>query len=76
MTAHALTPEARDRLYAEVARAITAAGTERESLFLARLTLLLFERVGDEARCRDALADALRGLPVPSLSAIRTHNGD
>ena len=65
----ALAPEARDRLYADCARAITEAGTERESLFLARLALLLFEQVGDEARCRAALADALRDLPLPSLSA-------
>lgn len=64
-----LDPDARDRLYAECARAITEAGTERESLFLARLALLLFEQVGDEASCRAALADALRVLPVPSLSA-------
>jgi hypothetical protein len=70
----ALTPDARDHLYAECARAITEAGTARESLFLARLVLLLFEQVGDEARCRAALADALGGLPVPSLSAIHTHN--
>ena len=64
-----LQPDARDRLYAECARAITEAGAERESLFLARLALLLFEQVGDEARCRTALADALWALPVPSLSA-------
>jgi len=64
-----LNPESRDRLYAECARAITEAGRERESLFLARLALLLFEQVGDEPRCREALADALRDLPVPSLSA-------
>lgn len=68
-----LAPEARDRLYADCARAITEAGTERESLFLARLALLLFEQVGDEACCRAALADALRELPVPSLSAT-PHN--
>lgn len=64
-----LHPEARDRLYAECARAISEAGPERESLFLARLALLLFEQVGDEARCRDALAQAMDDLPVPSLSA-------
>ena len=68
----ALAPEARDRLYAECARAITEAGTERESLLLARLALLLFEQVGDEARCRQALADALDALPLPSLSALGT----
>ncbi len=65
----ALTPEARYRLYAECARAISEAGAERESLFLARLALLLFEEVGDEARCQAALADALLDLPQPSLSA-------
>lgn len=65
----ALAPEARDRLYAACANAITEAGEARESLFLARLALLLFEQVGDEARCRQALADALDQLPRPSLSA-------
>ena len=30
------------------------------------------EQVGDEARCRTALADALQDLPVPSLSADPT----
>ena len=64
-----LTLEARDRLYAECARAISEAGAERESLFLARLVLLLFEQLGDEARCWAALVEALRELPVPSLSA-------
>ena len=62
-------PDARDRMYAELARAITEARPERESLFLARLALLLFEAVGDEARCRQAVADALEELPTPSLSA-------
>lgn len=60
---------ARDRLYAECARAISEAGTAREPLFLARLALLLMEQVGDEARCRQALAGALHQLPHPSLSA-------
>jgi hypothetical protein len=64
------TGDARDRVYAECARAISAAGTERESLLLARLALLLFEQIGDEARCRAALAQALHELPVPSLSAL------
>lgn len=64
-----LAADARDRLYAECARAISEAGTAREPLFLARLALLLMEQVGDEARCRQALADALHQLPHPSLSA-------
>ena len=64
-----LTASARDRLYAELAEAIGEAGEAREPLFLARLSLLLFEAVGDERRCRQALADALHELPIPSLSA-------
>lgn len=76
MTPAALAPEARDRLYADSARAVTEAGPARESLFLARLALLLFEQVGDEARCRQALADALDALPVPSLSASEPQQGD
>ena len=68
-TTTVLPPAARDRLYAACANAITEAGAARESLFLARLALLLFEQVGDEARCRQALADALDQLPLPSLSA-------
>jgi hypothetical protein len=75
MTA-SLYPDARDRLYAECAHAISEAGAERESLFLARLALLLFEQVGDESRCRTAMADALRELPLPSLSASIPTIGD
>ncbi len=70
MTTTTLPPGARDRLYAECANAISAAGAVgAESLFLARLALLLFEQVGDEARCREALREALHELPTPSLSA-------
>ena len=69
MNRNILPPEARDRIYAECARAISEAGAERDSLFLARLALLLFEQVGDESRCRQAIDDALKALPIPSLSA-------
>ena len=65
-----LAADARDRLYAACAQAISTAGADRESLFLARLALLLFEEIGDESRCQAALADALRDLPIPSLSAV------
>lgn len=71
---NALPADARDRLYAACARAITEAGAAREALFLARLALLLMEQVGDEARCRQALAEALHALPQPSLSSHA--NGD
>ncbi len=72
MTEHvaALPDDARDRVYSTCAQAITQAGPARESLFLARLALLLFEQVGDEAACRRAIADALQQLPQPSLSAL------
>jgi len=58
-----------DRLYAQCCNAIAAAGRTRESLFLARLVLLLFEQIGDEDRCRAAIQAALHDLPEPSLSA-------
>ena len=61
--------DARDHVYASVAHATTEAGRSREALFLARLTLLLFEQIGDAAACERAIADALRDLPEPSLSA-------
>lgn len=63
-----LTAESRDRLYARCARAVSAAGPDREALFLARLALLLMEQLGDEARCQQALDQALEDLPTPSLS--------
>jgi hypothetical protein len=63
-----LSADARDALYRECALAISAVGRERESLFLARLALLLMEAVGDEARCRQALEAAAREVPAPSLS--------
>jgi hypothetical protein len=58
-----------DRLYAHCSNAIAEAGRERESLFLARLALLLFEQVQDEQRCIAAIDAALQDLPQPSLSA-------
>jgi hypothetical protein len=69
-----LPADARDRLYARCAAATTEAGRSRESLFLARLALLLFEQVGDEERCAGAIDAALRDLPEPSLSAGAADN--
>ncbi|HVL56504.1 MAG TPA: hypothetical protein VM491_08360 [Burkholderiaceae bacterium] len=63
-----LQPNERDALYRECCLAISEAGRERESLFLARLALLLMEQVGDAQRCREAIAEAARDLPLPSLS--------
>ncbi|KAB7591459.1 hypothetical protein [Verminephrobacter eiseniae] len=58
-----------DRIYAHCSNAIAEAGRERESLFLARLALLLFEQVRDEQQCLEAIDAALNELPTPSLSA-------
>jgi hypothetical protein len=60
---------ARDRTYTALAQGISAAGATRETLFLARLALLLCERLGDEAAAGAAIEAALRDLPEPSLSA-------
>lgn len=60
---------ARDRLYTQLAQGVSAAGNSRETLFLARLALLLCERLDDEAAASDAIAAALHQLPEPSLSA-------
>ena len=60
---------ARDRLYTQLALGVSAAGSSRETLFLARLALLLCERLDDEAAASDAIAAALHDLPEPSLSA-------
>ncbi len=65
-----LEESARDRVYTCCARAISQAGLECESLFLARLALLLFEQAGDEALCMQAIDSALDALPQPSLSAL------
>jgi hypothetical protein len=64
-----LDSHAQDRVYQRCALAISEAGQARESLFLARLALLLFQEVGDEQRCLQALDLALADLPTPSLSA-------
>lgn len=64
-----LEASAEDRVYARCANGISEAGIERESLFLARLALLLFQKVGDESQCMQAIESALEELPKPSLSA-------
>lgn len=61
---------ARDRLYSQCCRAISEAGPKAESLLLARLVLLLMEQVNDETRCTLAIEQALRDLPIPTLSAL------
>ena len=52
-----------------LALGVSAAGSSRETLFLARLALLLCERLDDEAAASAAIDAALHELPEPSLSA-------
>ena len=63
----------RDRLFTQLALGVSEAGSTRETLFLARLALLLCEKLsgqlGDEAAASAAIATALKDLPEPSLSA-------
>ncbi len=63
------TGSARDRLYTRLAQGVSEAGTSRETLFLARLALLLCERLDDEGAASAAVDAALKNLPEPSLSA-------
>lgn len=63
------TGTARDRLYTRLAQGLSDAGPTRETLYLARLALLLCERLGDEAVAAQAIDRALQNLPEPSLSA-------
>lgn len=58
----------RDAIYTQCCEAISAAGPQRESLFLARLALLLLHEVGDGTRCCALIEQALHELPQPSLS--------
>ncbi len=53
-----LSVEANERLYDALAQAIDAAGPEQEALFLTKLTLLLANKIGDEAVVGTALATA------------------
>lgn len=63
---------ARDRIYTQLAQGVSHAGSSRETLFLARLALLLCERLDDEAAAGAAIDAALHELPEPSLSAPGT----
>ncbi|TXL66229.1 DUF2783 domain-containing protein [Zeimonas arvi] len=54
----------RDDVYTRICLAITEAGPGRESLFLARLSLLLAEAVGDAQRVREAI-EAARFAETP-----------
>ncbi|RXT54215.1 hypothetical protein [Bradyrhizobium betae] len=48
----------RERAYTNLCDAVTAAGEDKESLFLARLCLLLMEELGDAEKFEAILAQA------------------
>ena len=59
-----------ERLYTQLAQGVSEAGSNRETLFLARLALLICDRLDDELWASAAIANALHELPEPSLSAL------
>jgi Protein of unknown function (DUF2783) len=60
------TQEEREAAYTQLCEAITAAGEQQETLFLARLCLLLAEECGDAQAFGRALAAArLTAMPSP-----------
>ena len=63
-----LTETQRDEFYTHCAQAVNQAGRSRESLFLARLALLLGDELGDINRAKSAVDAALKDLPEPSLA--------
>lgn len=59
-----LPPDAMERIFAALSRAVDAAGPTRTELYLARLALLMAEQIADEARIL-ALVDAARIVEEP-----------
>lgn len=57
----------RDHIYRATCLAISAAGVDRERLYLARLVLLLMDELGDAERCLRAI-EAAADLPLPRMS--------
>ena len=66
MSERRLNEAERDEVYTRICQAITDAGSERESLLLARLCLLLAEEVGDAGRVRAAIESARLGEAAPA----------
>lgn len=58
----------RDEAYRACCQAISAAGPQAESLYLARLALLLMEALGDLPACLRAIEAAGHDLPEPRMS--------
>lgn len=57
-----LKPEELERIYDLMAEAIDAVGTDKESLFLAKLCLSLANELGDEELIRECIAIADKAI--------------
>lgn len=51
-----------EAVYDALAEALNQVGTDKESLFLTKLALLLANQLGDQAQVEQAIATALRDL--------------
>lgn len=58
----ALSFEDLEEIYTKLAETIDAVGPEREALFLAKLSLILAQRLGDREAVEQAIATALRDM--------------
>ena len=63
MTQVQMTDSARDIVYSELCQAVTAVGIQNESLFLARLALLMAETLGDMPTILRLIGEAKDGMP-------------
>lgn len=53
-----LKPEELERIYDLMAEAVDTVGRDKEALFLAKLSLALANRLGDEEQIRECIATA------------------
>lgn len=59
-----MTPQELDDVYTKLGYALTGVGEKGTPLVLARLVLLLMQRVGDAAAISDAIDAAVEGYPT------------
>jgi hypothetical protein len=62
----------RDAVYTELCQAVTAVGTTNESLFLARLALLLLEKNSDMSSALRLIEEAKEGMDETGAHGPRT----
>jgi len=57
-----LKTEELERIYDRMAEAVDAAGPDKEALFLSKLSLVLADRLGDEALVRECIDICVRDI--------------